>query len=193
MDRRRAERFEVMGLEGELVAYRLKELHDRVLDLSLTGAFVETTNAPPVGSPVALLLRPEPGAEGVALRGRVVNVVRPSERAHAPGVGVAFETPPVHIARQLAGLIETLEGAVDDDTPIAMPVVQKAPLPTPDNMARVISKLLLETNRLSRRVRSLEQENAVLRAMALPPPPVGNVSARYEPPDFEIIDANAAA
>jgi hypothetical protein len=191
MDRRRAERFEVMGLEGELVANRLREMHDRVLDLSLTGAFVETTNAPPVGTPVGLLLRPEPGAEGVPLRGWVANIVRPDERAHAPGVGVAFETPPVHIARQLAGLIETLEGASDDDAPSALPVVKKAPPATPDNMARVISKLLLENSRLSRRVRSLEQENAVLRAMVLPPPPVAD--SAFDPPDFTSVDANAAA
>lgn len=167
MDRRRAQRCGGARLEADVLFARYRETRGRVVDVSLTGAFLATSSTPEVGSAVGVVMRPAGTFGGVQLRARVVTV-RPLPIPPRPaGIGVSFETPPLDTARRLAELLDELrgEGAIS----VPLPDVRPTPGATPEELARTISRLLIERGRLIRRVQALERENAVLRAMAGPP------------------------
>jgi tetratricopeptide (TPR) repeat protein len=83
-------------------------------NISLGGVFIRTTEPPPPGARVKLLLQPDLGdatASPLRLIGRVVHVI--DERmgqikAHPPGIGVQFEGVTGEIEAQLQRLVDAL-------------------------------------------------------------------------------------
>lgn len=99
----------------------------RVLDLSLTGAFIHMTERPPMGTELVLFPL-DHAAEGLfEIRARVVRHVVSPDLCQAPGVGVEFVGMGTREHRALRRLMAELP-ATSSASLTHMPVMRELPL-----------------------------------------------------------------
>lgn len=112
-ERRRFPRIKPKDLASHFRAGARISLAAVVESVSMSGAFIQTADPPPIGTPLALsLVRPGP-TPPINLTGRVVSVLLAYEaaaRSAAPGMEVEFDPLPPQVEALLQGLLASLSG-----------------------------------------------------------------------------------
>ena len=121
----------------------------RVLDLSMTGAFIHTDNVLPIGTLVTLFPVGEAGDELFEIDARVVRVSRGTSADDPPGMGVHFDEIGEEEQRALAALLGNMP-ETSDMSLTHMPIVRATDLSDEEGERSQLKSMLRRFRRRGR-------------------------------------------